>query len=64
MKKTTFLLGLLSGLFLANWWRSLLKEGIKAGILASKRVEELSHVAREELQDVAAEVTQELSQPH
>lgn len=61
MKKTSFIVGILSGIFLAQWWRVLIKEGIKAGIVASHKIEELSQVAREELEDVAAEATEELA---
>jgi hypothetical protein len=62
MKKTLFVAGLVSGVVLTNWWRSLAKEGIKLGIHAGQRLHEISQKAREELEDVAAEATQEISQ--
>lgn len=63
MKKTLFLTGLVSGVVLANWWRELAKEGIKLGIQAGHKINEISQKAKEELEDVAAEATAELVQP-
>jgi hypothetical protein len=63
MKKTLFLTGLVSGVVLANWWRELAKEGIKLGIQAGHKINEISQKAKEELEDVAAEATAELAQP-
>lgn len=62
MKKTLFVAGLVSGVVLSNWWRSLAKGGIKLGIQAGQRLTEISQRAREELEDVAAEATQEATQ--
>jgi hypothetical protein len=62
MKKTLYLAGLVSGVVLTHWWRSLAKEGIKFGIQAGQRLNEISQKAREELEDVAAEATHELAQ--
>jgi hypothetical protein len=62
MKKTLFVAGLVSGVVLTQWWRSLAKEGIKFGIQAGQRLSEISQKAREELEDVAAEATHELAQ--
>lgn len=60
MNKTIFLGGLVIGSVVTKYWRVLAKEGIKAGIVASGRFEELAQVAREELEDVTAEATSEL----
>jgi chaperonin GroEL (HSP60 family) len=61
MKKAIFLTGLVSGVVLARWWRELAKEGIKFGIQAGHKINEISQKAKEELEDVAAEATTELS---
>ena len=60
MKKVLFFAGLVSGVVVANHWRSLTKEGIKAGIRTGRRLQELSHQALEDLEDVTAEATAEI----
>lgn len=65
MKKRTLLAGLAglaSGVFLANNWRVVTKEGIKLGIRTGQKVRELSQQAMEDLGDLTAEANQELSQ--
>ena len=65
MKKRTFfagLVGLASGVYLAQNWRVLTKEGIKLGIRAGLKVREISQQAMEDIEDLTAEATQELSQ--
>lgn len=62
MNKTVFVGGLVIGSVLTKWWRVIAKEGIKAGMVAGERFEELAQVAREELEDVTAEATSELEQ--
>ena len=65
MKKRTFfagLAGLASGILLANNWRILTKEGIKLGIRTSQKVRELSQQAMEDIGDLTAEASQEVSQ--
>lgn len=67
MKKTTFfvgLAGLASGVVLANNWRSIVKEGIKLGLRASVVVREVSQQAIEDIGDLTAEASQELSEQH
>jgi hypothetical protein len=67
MKKRTFfagLVGLASGVVLAQNWRVLTKEGIKLGIRTGQKVRELSQQAMEDLGDLTAEATQEISQPN
>lgn len=61
MRKVFFLGGLVSGFALAANWRTVAKQSIKFGIRAGKKIGEISQVAREELEDVAAEVNEELS---
>lgn len=65
MKKRTFfagLVGLASGVALANNWRVLTKEGIKLGIRTGLKLRELSQQAIEDIGDLTAEANQELSQ--
>ena len=65
MKKRTLfagLAGLASGVFLANNWRMLTKEGIKLGIRTSHKVREVTQQAMEDIGDLTAEASQELSQ--
>ncbi len=61
MKKNTFLVGVVSGLVLAHTWKLLAKEGIKTGIRTGRKIKELSQRALEDIQDLAAEATQELA---
>jgi hypothetical protein len=60
MKKTTYLLGLASGVALACSWRFLAKEGIKAGVRAGRKLKEVSQMAMDDLEDVSAEAFDEL----
>ena len=62
MKKTHFLLGLVSGVVIAHNWRFLAKEGIKGGIKAGRSLKELSQRAMEDIEDIAAEATAEASE--
>jgi len=65
MKKRTLLAGLAglaAGVLLANNWRVLTKEGIKLGIRTSIKVRELTQQAMEDIRDLTAEASQELSQ--
>lgn len=65
MKKRTFfagLVGLASGVYLAQHWRELTKEGIKLGIRTGLKVREISQQAMEDIEDLTAEAAQELSQ--
>ncbi len=65
MKKKTFFLGLISGLVLSRTWRVLTKEGIKFGIQAGRKVREISQQAMEDIEDIAAEATEEVAaRPH
>lgn len=63
MKKSTlFLAGLGLGVYVAHKWRNLAKEGMKLGIQAGQKLNEISQQAREEIEDVAAEATAELAE--
>lgn len=64
MKKKAFFFGVLSGVALAYHWRVLTKEGIKLGIRAGMKVQEISQQAMEDIQDIAAEATEEVSTQH
>lgn len=62
MKKSTYLLGLASGLVLASSWKILVKEGIKAGVLAGRQVKKISEQVMEDLDDARAEAFDELQE--
>lgn len=55
-----FVIGAVAGALVATRWRELLKGTVKAGIQAGDKLREVSQKAREELEDVAAEVDEEL----
>jgi hypothetical protein len=61
MKKRTFLIGLVSGVVLTKTWRPLAKNGIKLGILTGLKVREFSQQAMEDIGDLVAEATDELT---
>lgn len=56
------LAGLVSGVVLARHWRELTKGGIKASVRAGRKLKEISQQAIEDLEDVTAEATEELSE--
>ncbi|HEX8475594.1 MAG TPA: DUF5132 domain-containing protein [Pyrinomonadaceae bacterium] len=62
MKKTTFFVGVLSGVVLARTWKVLAKEGIKTGIKAGRKFREISQQAMEDIEDLTAEATEELAE--
>ncbi|HEX7999708.1 MAG TPA: hypothetical protein VF528_15075 [Pyrinomonadaceae bacterium] len=62
MKKTLFVVGVLSGVVLSRTWKVLTKEGIKVGIKAGRKFRELSQQAIEDIEDIAAEASEEVSQ--
>ncbi len=61
MKLVLFGTGLASGVVLTHFWRVLVKEGIKLGMQAGVRLNQISQKAREEIEDVAAEANAELA---
>ncbi len=62
MKKTLFVVGVLSGVVLSQTWKVITKEGIKVGIRAGRKLRELSQQAIEDIEDIAAEASEEVSQ--
>jgi hypothetical protein len=60
MKKLMFLVAFASGAVVATKWRVVAKQSIKGGILASRKLKEMSEQVKEDLQDVAAEATEEI----
>lgn len=66
-KKNMFFLGglvtgIASGVVLSQTWKVLMKEGIKAGILAGRRIREVSQQAIEDVEDIAAEAAEEVAE--
>jgi len=62
MKKTTYAVGVVSGLVLARSWRFLLKEGIKAGVRAGRQIKKVSEEVLEDVEDASAEAFDELAE--
>jgi len=61
MKKgTMFLAGLAVGVYVTQKWRTLAKDGIKLGMQAGQKLNEISQQAREEIEDMTAEAKAEL----
>jgi hypothetical protein len=60
MKKISYLLGVVSGVVITNYWRVLVKQGVKAGVRAGRAVREVSQQAMEDVQDASAEALEEL----
>lgn len=65
-KKKLFLGGLVagvaSGVVLSQTWKVLMKQGIKAGILAGRKLREVSQQTLEDVEDIAAEAAQEVAE--
>jgi hypothetical protein len=62
MKKSTYAVGVVSGLILARSWRFLLKEGIKAGVRAGRQIKKVSEEVLEDVEDASAEAFDELAE--
>jgi len=62
MKKTTYLLGLASGVVLALNWKPLLKESIKVGVKVGREVKRVSAETLEDLEDAKAEAMHDLEE--
>jgi gas vesicle protein len=64
MNKKPFFFGLLSGVVIAYHWRVIAKEGMKVGIRAGRKGQEILQQAMEDIEDIAAEATEEASEQH
>jgi hypothetical protein len=62
MKKSTYLVGLASGLVLAHSWKFLVKEGVKIGVKAGRQIKKVSEQALEDLEDASNEAMHELAE--
>jgi len=62
MKKTTYILGLASGVALALNWKLLVKESIKAGVKVGREVKRISAETLEDLEDAKAEAMHDLAE--
>lgn len=62
MKTSSYLLGIASGVVVAAYWRTILKEGVKGGVRAGRVVKRVSAQAMEEIEDANAEALSELEQ--
>jgi hypothetical protein len=62
MKKTTYILGLASGVVLAQSWRVLVKEGVKLGVKVGREVKKVSAETLEDIEDASAEAMQDLAE--
>jgi hypothetical protein len=60
-KKTTYLLGLASGVVLMNYWKFIVKEGVKIGVKVGRNIKQVSVETLEDLEDVTAEAMQDLA---
>lgn len=60
MKRLVFVVGFISGAIFAHKWRVVAKHGIKGGILAARKLKEVSEQVKEDLADVTAEATDEI----
>lgn len=56
-----FVVGLVSGMIVAKSWKVLAKGGIKTGIRTGRKLKEFSYQVMEDIQDLTAEATEELS---
>jgi hypothetical protein len=62
MKKTAYVVGIASGLILARSWKFLLKEGIKAGVVAGRKIKTVSDQVLADMEDASAEAFDELQE--
>lgn len=62
MKKTTYVVGIASGLLLARYWKVIVKEGIKAGVMAGQQIKKVSDQVLEDMEDASAEAFDELQE--
>lgn len=62
MKKTSYLLGVVSGAILLYNWKFLVKEGVKIGVMVGREVKKVSAKTLEDLEDATAEAMQEVEE--
>jgi len=62
MKKTTYILGLASGVVLALNWKILLRESIKISVKVGREVKRVSAGTLEDMQDAKAEAMHDLAE--
>lgn len=62
MKKTSYLLGMVSGAILLYNWKLLVKESVKIGVKVGREVKKVSAQTLEDLQDATAEAMQDLEE--
>jgi hypothetical protein len=62
MKKTSYLLGVVSGAVLLYNWKFLVKEGVKIGVKVGREVKKVSAKTLEDLEDATAEAMQEVEE--
>ena len=62
MKKTTYILGLASGVVLAQNWKFLVKEGVKVGVKVGRGIKKVSAETLEDIEDASAEAMQDLAE--
>ncbi len=62
MKKTTYILGVASGLVLAQSWKFLVREGVKVGVKVGRGIKRVSAETLEDIEDASAEAMQDLAE--
>lgn len=61
MKKMTYFLGVASGAAVAFYWRTIVKEGVKAGVKVGREIKKVSAQTLEDIQDAKAEAMDDLA---
>jgi hypothetical protein len=62
MKKTTYILGLASGVVLAFNWKLIVKESVKMGVKVGRGIKKVSAETLEDLEDASAEAMHDLAE--
>ena len=62
MKKTSYLLGVVSGAILLYNWKFLVKESVKIGVKVGREVKRVSAKTLEDLEDATAEAMHEVDE--
>jgi hypothetical protein len=61
MKKTYYILGLVSGAILVYSWKLLVKEGVKIGVTVGREIKKVSAATLEDIEDATAEAMQDMA---